>query len=309
MSLDPSLRARIKALLQANPVVLFMKGEPGMPQCGFSAKASGTLEGLGVAYAHVDVLADQEIREGIKEYGSWPTIPQLYVNGELVGGSDIIEQMANSGELGQLLGLPPVDRTPPSITVTPAAAEKLRGAMLDNGRSAALALTINAQFQTQFQIVPINGNAIATETKGLRFQFDPASAKRANGIIIDWVDDFRGQGLSIDNPNAPRPVESIPVQETEQRVRAGSLVLVDVRPPEERATASVNLPFKTFDDDGMDELENLAKDTPLAFICHRGGRSAQAAEHFNALGFTEVYNVDGGIDAWATLVDASIPRY
>ena len=79
MSLDPALRSRIETLLQANRVVLFMKGQPGMPQCGFSAKATGVLEDLGVDYAHVNVLADPEIREGIKVFGNWPTIPQLYV--------------------------------------------------------------------------------------------------------------------------------------------------------------------------------------------------------------------------------------
>ena len=91
MSLDPALRARIDALLAANKVVLFMKGEPRAPQCGFSAKAAGALASIGLDdYAHVDVLSDPEIREGIKAYGHWPTIPQLYVGGELVGGRDII---------------------------------------------------------------------------------------------------------------------------------------------------------------------------------------------------------------------------
>src|SRR6476659_1807025 len=122
MSLDPSLRSRIDALLQCNRVVLFMKGDPRMPQCGFSSKAVGVLDGLGIDYAHVNVLADPEIREGIKAYGDWPTIPQLYIDGELVGGSDIVMQMANSGELHTLLGVEAPDRTPPSIEITPSAA-------------------------------------------------------------------------------------------------------------------------------------------------------------------------------------------
>ena len=104
MSLDPALRARIESILQANRVVLFMKGQPGMPQCGFSAKSVGTLNDLGVEFAHVNVLADNEIREGIKLYGDWPTIPQLYVNGEFIGGSDIMTEMYQSGELQQVLG-------------------------------------------------------------------------------------------------------------------------------------------------------------------------------------------------------------
>ena len=83
MSLDPALRSRIESLLQSNRVVLFMKGQPSMPQCGFSAKAVGALSALGVDFAHVNVLADQDIREGIKVYGDWPTIPQLYIDGVL----------------------------------------------------------------------------------------------------------------------------------------------------------------------------------------------------------------------------------
>ena len=113
MSLDPALRARIESLLAANNVVLFMKGEPRAPQCGFSAKAVGALSEVGVDYAHVNVLADAEIREGIKVYGEWPTIPQLYIGGELVGGSDIIEGMLNSGELHGLFakGKPAQERS------------------------------------------------------------------------------------------------------------------------------------------------------------------------------------------------------
>ena len=113
MSLDPALRSRIESLLQSNRVVLFMKGAPDAPQCGFSAKAVGVLNALlPQGYAHVNVLADAEIREGIKQYGNWPTIPQLYIDGELVGGSDIVEQMAGSGELHGVLGLPVPDRSP-----------------------------------------------------------------------------------------------------------------------------------------------------------------------------------------------------
>jgi len=308
MSLTPELRTRIDSLLQANRVVLFMKGRPGMPQCGFSAKAVGVLQGLGVEYAHVDVLADGEIREGIKQYGDWPTIPQLYIGGELVGGSDIIEQMANSGELNTLLGLPQPDRTPPQITVTPAAAEMLRQAAAEAGANTVVALSIDAQFQPNFQLAPYDAHAIAAESNGLRVQFDLASARRAEGITIDWVDDIRGRGLAIDNPNAPRPVQDLTPVDADRRVREGSVVLVDVRPPEERAIASVSVQFRTFDE-GEDAIAALPKDTPLAFLCHGGGRSGRAAARFSAQGFTEVYNVAGGIVAWSEDVDASIPRY
>ncbi|MGB3392933.1 MAG: Grx4 family monothiol glutaredoxin [Stenotrophomonas sp.] len=308
MSLDPALRTRIESLLGANRAVLFMKGQPSMPQCGFSAKAVGTLQDLGVDFAHVNVLADQEIREGIKLYGDWPTIPQLYVDGELVGGSDIIMQMAGSGELSTLLGLAAPDRTPPAITITPAAVEMLKGALAD-APGAALQLGIDANYQPNFQLAPFDADAIAAESNGLRVQFDTASARRANGITIDWVDDIRGKGLAINNPNAPKPVQELDVRSADDQLRAGSLTLVDVRPADERAIAAINAPFETFDGDNRARLEALPKDTPLAFLCHKGGRSAQAAEEFRTLGFTHVSNVTGGIDAWAQDVDNGVPRY
>ncbi|WP_045760501.1 Grx4 family monothiol glutaredoxin [Xanthomonas albilineans] len=308
MSLDPALRSRIETLLNSNRVVLFMKGQPGMPQCGFSAKAVGALNDLGVDFAHVNVLADQDIREGIKVYGDWPTIPQLYVDGELIGGSDIILQMAGNGELSELLGVPAPDRTPPTITITDAAAEMLRGALAD-APGASLALAIDAQFQPNFQLAPTDPNAIAAESNGLRVQFDLGSARRADGITIDWVDDLRGRGLAIDNPNAPKPVQDISPRDADDQIRAGNLILVDVRPPEERAVAAVNVAFRSLDGEQRAQLEALPKDTALAFLCHRGGRSAQAAEHFRTLGFTRVHNVVGGIDAWTDQVDGSVPKY
>ena len=309
MSLEPALRSRIESLLQSNRVVLFMKGEPRAPQCGFSAKAVGALSSLDIDYAHVDVLADPEIREGIKQYGDWPTIPQLYVGGELVGGSDIIEQMVNSGELHSLLGLPAPDRTPPSVTITPAAVGMLRDALANAGDGYALQVDVDARFNAKLQLAPVDANAIAVEQDGIRAQFDMASARRANGMTIDWVDDERGRGLVIDNPNAPPQVKTMAVVEANARAAAGSLTLVDVRPPEERALAAVNVPFSVLDGDVLSHLEALPKDTPLAFLCHHGGRSAQAAEHFRGLGFREVYNIEGGIEAWALEADEHVPRY
>jgi monothiol glutaredoxin len=95
---------RIKEQIESSPVVLYMKGTPQMPQCGFSALAVQALQACGVTqFASVNVLADPEIREGIKQYANWPTIPQLYVNGEFVGGADILREMYQSGELQRLL--------------------------------------------------------------------------------------------------------------------------------------------------------------------------------------------------------------
>ena len=98
------VRDRIEEVVKNNDVVLFMKGTPLFPQCGFSSRAIAILDHLAVKYETVDVLQDPEIRSGIKDYSDWPTVPQLYVKGEFVGGSDIMMEMFESGELQQLLG-------------------------------------------------------------------------------------------------------------------------------------------------------------------------------------------------------------
>lgn len=98
-----SAHERIEELVKNNDIVLFMKGSPLFPQCGFSSRAVAILDHLNVEFASVDVLQDQEIRQGIKDYSDWPTIPQLYLKGEFLGGSDIMMEMYEAGELQQLV--------------------------------------------------------------------------------------------------------------------------------------------------------------------------------------------------------------
>ena len=97
------IKLKIENMLTENKVVLFMKGTQQFPQCGFSARATAILQDLGVPFKDVNVLEDEEIRNAIKEYGNWPTIPQLYINKKLVGGSDIMMEMYQAGELQELL--------------------------------------------------------------------------------------------------------------------------------------------------------------------------------------------------------------
>lgn len=101
---DQSATDRISEIVSANRIVLFMKGTPLFPQCGFSSRAIAILDRLGAEYASVDVLQDQEIRASIKAYSDWPTIPQLYIDGEFVGGSDIMMEMYEAGELQTMIG-------------------------------------------------------------------------------------------------------------------------------------------------------------------------------------------------------------
>ena len=113
--------AQIKDTVTTNDVVLFMKGTKSMPQCGFSSRVAGVLNFMGVEFADVNVLADEDIRQGIKDYSDWPTVPQLYVKGEFVGGCDIITEMTLSGELDTLF-------TENGVTYDKDAADKIREA-------------------------------------------------------------------------------------------------------------------------------------------------------------------------------------
>ena len=101
--MTPELKESIDTLVEENKIMVFMKGNKLMPQCGFSNNVVQILNTLGVPFETLDVLADQEIRQGIKEYSNWPTIPQVYINGQFVGGSDILIEMYNKGELQELV--------------------------------------------------------------------------------------------------------------------------------------------------------------------------------------------------------------
>ena len=101
--MDSQTKARIEALIQSSPIFVFMKGSKLMPQCGFSNNVVQILNSLGMSFETFDVLSDMEIRQGIKDFSQWPTIPQVYVKGEFIGGSDILIEMYNSGELKEKL--------------------------------------------------------------------------------------------------------------------------------------------------------------------------------------------------------------
>ena len=307
MSLSDTTRERIENHVNSSKVVLFMKGTPAQPMCGFSARTVAALNSVWPDYSTVNVLEDEEIREGIKVYSNWPTIPQLYIDGELVGGCDIVIGMLNSGELHQALGLAEPDRTPPEITLTEAAAAKISESMQGH-EGIALHFAVDANWESQFSLAPAKGDEIASFSKGITILMDLATAQRAKGAHIDWVKSMTGEGLSVDLPASPPPVRAMSVKELAQRLPSGEIMLIDVRGPEGRAKASLAAAV-VLDQEMMDRLARMPKDTELAFICHTGKSSRNAAEHFRKQGFTRVHNVTGGIDAWSVEIDPGVPRY
>lgn len=309
MSLSDSTRQRIEALIASDSVVLFMKGDRDQPQCGFSARVVQMLDNLLPDYATVDVLADPEIRDGIKEFSSWPTIPQLYVKGEFLGGCDIVTEMYASGELHTAFGLAAPQRRIPKITITDAAAAALRGHLQNAPDGLLLTISIDADFETSLGLRPRQGGEVEAEANGIIVLMDALTAEKADGVSIDVVEGLGGQSFKVDNPNAPRPVQQWAPGDVKRLLEEGGQIeFLDVRSPEEREIAQIP-GTRLLDDETARYVEGLPRDTTLIFHCHHGSRSLQAAEYFRRRGFANVINVAGGIDAWSAEVDPTIPRY
>ncbi len=300
---------RIESIIKSDRVVLFMKGSRDQPRCGFSAGVVQILNGIIPSYTTVDVLSDPDIRQGIKDYSDWPTIPQLYIDGEFVGGGDIVREMHQSGDLHGALGVTPETVEPPSITLTDTAAEAFRAASGDIKEGEGIHLAIDENYDHSLGVGARSPQDLAVSQNGVTLLFDVMSAKRAEGLKIDYVRGPDGEGFKIENPNAPPAVEQIAPGELKSKLDSGEIgALYDVRPPDERARAAIAgaLPL---DDDAVRHIESLDRDTPIAFHCHTGKRSQAAAEHFRQKGFRKLYNLAGGIDAWSREVDADVPRY
>ena len=202
MPLDQAVRKRIDGIVGSDRVVLFMKGTPAMPQCGFSAATTSILNTLVPEYTTFNVLEDADIREGIKSYSDWPTIPQLYIAGEFMGGCDIVRQMFNGGELHDALGLEPPDRTPPEVHVSDSAASLIRDALSEQP-GAAVHLRIDASWQHGFSLARVEGHEVSAQSNGVTIYMDVGTAPRARGLSVDLEESLTGVTLKVDNPNVP----------------------------------------------------------------------------------------------------------
>ena len=307
MSLSEQQRTHFDELVKKNRVLLFMKGNKHFPQCGFSAQVIGILKETGVPFETVNVLSDPSVRDGIKEYSSWPTIPQLYVDGEFLGGCDIIKEMYAAGDLQKKLGVVDKPVKAPKVTLDEGAAKAIKAA--DEGNGEFLRLEVDGNFQYELYFGPKQAGDIEVVSQGVTVLFDKASASRAEGLKVSWVETADGGAFKIENPNEPARVKALSAPELKAWMDEGKkFFLFDVRTEEERATAKIP-GSKILDDTGEKDLLNLDFSDPIVFACHHGMRSRSAAERFLRQGFKNLYNLDGGIDAWSQKVDAKVARY
>ena len=305
--MDSETQTVIEQNIRDHAVVLFMKGTRRAPQCGFSARVVQILDSLLPDYQTLNVLSDPRLRDGIKEFSSWPTIPQLYVRGEFVGGCDIVSELFESGELEQKLGVQAEPVAPPAIVVTERAGEALAAAL--EGATEVIRLEVSPGFDHSLSIGPEQRGDIIVQAGKVRVALDRMSAGRASGVSIDFVETPQGPAFKIDNPNEPAKVQPLSASELKQKLDAGAaLTLIDVRTQGERDMASI-AGSELLTPDLAQSLDAKSRDDVLVFYCHHGMRSRQAAEQFLREGFKRVYNVTGGIDAWSQEVDPSVPRY
>ena len=198
---------------------------------------------------------------------------------------------------------------PPSIAITDAAIDALKGALADADAGDEVHLLIDPNFNATMDIGPRAPDETAVDAGGFTILVDAATAARASGLRIDFVDTGDTAGFKIDNPNAPAKVREISAADLKAKLDSGEVVeFFDVRTEHERAIASIE-GARLLDDAMIAHIESLDKATPIAFHCHHGMRSRSAATHFLDAGFRTLYNMSGGIDSWSLQVDSTVPRY
>ena len=306
--MDAALRARIESILASDKVVLFMKGNRRAPACGFSSRTVDALDEHLPEYTTVDIMADEAIREGMKVYSSWPTFPQLYVDKKLIGGADIVADMRAQGELAAALGAsgPMVVETP-EVMLTEAAMDAF--VAYAETTPANVRLEIDRAFDAVLDLAPAEPKDLLIDLGRVVLAMDAASARRADGMTIDFVKQGNTEGFKIENPNAPPKVRALAAASLKSMLDAHRpMLLLDVRTEDERAIVKLDGSVR-FSADDPEILDEVDRAMPIVLYCHHGVRSRAAAEHVIRLGFREVYNVTGGIEAWSMTVDPNAKRY
>ncbi len=300
----------IRALVTSEPIVLFMKGTRAQPQCGFSARVVDVLDELVADYATRDVMSDPALRDAIKTFSDWPTLPQLYIAGKFVGGADIVAELQRSGELAALVRAAVPDASAPAevqpeILVTEAAVKAF--SRFAESTKPEVRLSIDRDFDVVLELEEPRPGDLVIDLGGLLVSMDRRTAQRANGVTIDFVE--KANGFKIDNPNKPASVRPLSVEDyAPMRASGKPHLLLDVRSPAEREIARIE-GSELLDDEMMERLMELDRTTPIVCQCHHGVRSRNAAEQLVAIGFREVYNLTGGIAAWSQAIDPEVPTY
>lgn len=306
--MDKQTKDKIEHFISNNQVALFMKGTPQRPECGFSAKVIEALQKFTYDFASINILTDPLIREGIKEYSSWPTIPQLYINKEFVGGCDITLELASSGELAKLLGIKKA-LIAPNIKIEDSAIKAFKKALEQNNQQESIRISIAANFEHALEFDQANNDDFLIKYDDINLIIDHYSATKADNLSISFHESSTDSGFDFYNPNIPSEVKELTTEELNQwHVNKKPFILIDVRPKAEYDIAKIDF-AKRLEDLSIKEQQELSKDIPIVFHCHHGSRSFNTAQKWRLKGFSNIYNLSGGIDDWAKKIDKNINTY
>lgn len=298
---------KIDELVKQNPIILFMKGTREQPQCGFSRQVVDVLKRLVPDFVTVDVLSDPNIREGVKQYSSWPTLPQLYIRGEFIGGCDIVLDLFQKNELQGILGVKKASKAP-LINISERALQAFKNA-LSSEPGDDIRISIGADFEHGLQFDSQKPDDFLVEVSGIKLILDPYSALRAENLAIDFSEDSLAAGFLFANPQEPPLVNELsPRDLAHWREQNKEVLLIDVRPKDEWLTAQIDF-AKRLEDMSPSEIANLDKNMAIVFHCHHGSRSLRMANAWRLRGFKNLYNLSGGIEAWSRQVDKTVPLY
>jgi len=302
---------QIADLISHHQVVLFMKGTAEYPKCGHSSRAVELLERCGVEFEAVDVLADPAMRAAIKTYSNWPTLPQAYIDGEFVGGSDILAVLYERGELQKQLGVEPEPEGPPMVELDVTdSAQAVLASGLEEAAEGVVRFTVSPSYQYDLSLAPKVETDVVVPCGQVDVHVPRHCAARANGTTIDFARGPDGEGFRIKNPaEPPRPHPVMPEELKRWLDGEREVQLFDVRSAEERQQAAIAAAKVMAPGGDVAALEGLPTDTTIVLFCHHGLQSGTAASRLCREGYSEVYVLTGGIDAWAAEVDPSIPRY
>jgi monothiol glutaredoxin len=302
------VRQKIDSLINGHPVVLFMKGTKDHPQCGFSKQVVDILNRLVANYITIDVLANPEIREGIKEYSSWPTVPQLYIHHEFAGGCDIVLDLFRNNQLQNLLKIEKAVKKP-AIKLSKSALDAFKSVFLDRQDNEFIRIIINANFEHGLSFDKKQDDDFSYTFEDIELVIDPYSALRAKDLLIDYLTQDLDAGFIFENPNEFKAIKELTVEELKSlQEQDKEFLLLDVRPESERNLAKISF-AKPLDEITKEEIAKLNKEQLIIFHCHHGQRSKTTAASWRDMGFLNVYNLNGGIDAWSKKVDSKIPIY
>ena len=223
-----------------------------------------------------------------------------------MGGSDIVAALLESGELAEKLGDLPKPKGP-TVTLSDAARAELAAAI--ESSAECIRLDVSPSFEHDLCVGVPDPRDLIVDLGGLRVSVAPSSVRRADGIEIDFITTPEGPAFKITNPNEPVRVKRMTPAELRARLdRGDDLIILDVRTPAEHAIARIE-GARLLDAALREEIEDLPRQRVIVCQCHTGVRSRGAAEGLIEMGFREVYNLEGGIEAWSRDVDPEVPRY